>query len=748
VPVVANAQRDACDPAELEVRSLTFTGNRSFADGQLAGVIALTASDVSRRVALIGGVFGVRRCGNPGLVAIDRARLVIYYRRRGFPDAQVDTVVQRDARTMDLRFVVSEGRVTTIDTLRVSGIERVEAGDRIVRNLPIARGGAFDQYLLEQSRDSVRRRLADVGYPFAQVLLATDVVRGDGADSTRQTATVEYFVSPGPRVTLGQILVKAVPRDGQAQEIPSAVVRRIAGLRPGQRYQQSDVERATRALYLTDAYQQVRIELGVPDVIDQGADSAHLDVVVNVVERFMHSRTLGAGFGTLDCFRTQLQYTDRNLFSRARRLEVIGRLNKIGIGRPLGFEGADALCPAVANGRDPYSDRLNYYVGATLRPPVGPGGLRIPELTLYSEVRGEFKAYRRTTPIGAIASVTLQAAQRLPVTLAYDLSLGSTEAQPALFCSVLNRCEPADRRVFETSRRLGVIGANFSRDRTNDPISPTSGSFTRLAIRHASALTLADSAFSFSSAVLDASKFWGLGAGTTLAVRMQLGAVFGSSDRLVPPQERLYAGGPTTVRGFRQNELGPVAYVVNPDSTQPFIRRDLGNGTFSYEVDPTVQPFRIVPVGGNTVAVGNIELRTRSPFLPTLLQWTFFADFGQVWSRGGSDASLRNSTLRTTPGIGARIFSPVGVIRLDFGYNNYAPRAGASYFNELPSADGTQALLCVSPGNDIPARDVVENGVARVVQDSYNSCRGSYAPRRNRGTLGPFTFFFAIGQAF
>ena len=365
----------------------------------------------------------------------------------------------------------------------------------------------------------------------------------------------------------------------------------------------------------------------------------------------------------------------------------------------------------------------------------------------------------RTTPIGAIASVTLQARPRLPVTLAYDLSFGRTEAQPALFCSVLNRCAPEDRRVFETTRRLAVLGANFSRDRTDDPINPRHGSFTRLAIRHASPLTLSDSAFKFSSAVLDASKFWGIGFGATLAVRLQLGAVFGSSDRLVPPQERLYAGGPTTVRGFRQNELGPVAYVVNPDSiviTQPFIRRPLSDSTFTYEVNPSVQPFRVVPVGGNTVAVGNVELRLRSPFLPSLLQWNFFADFGQVWSRAGSDASLRNRTLRTTPGVGARIYSPVGVIRLDFGYNNYAPRAGAAYFNELPRANGTHALLCVSPGNTIVAREVTEQAtvgssqatITRIVQDAYGSCRGSYSPQRNRGALGPFTFFFAIGQAF
>jgi outer membrane protein insertion porin family len=752
-PSVAVGQGDACDPAELEVRSLAFTGNRAFSDGQLAAVIALTASDASRRLGLIAGVFGgVRRCGNPGLVAIDRARLMIYYRRRGFPDVQIDTVVQRAPGLMDLRFVVREGRATTIDTLRVVGTERIPESSQLVRNLPIARGQAFDQYLLEQSRDTLRRRMADVGYPFAQVLVATDVIRGAGADSTTRTAVVELGVRPGPLVTIGTVVVRAVPRAGQTQAIPSDVVRRLVGLRPGKRYEQRDVERATRALYLTDAYQQVRIEPQLRDSVSSLADSTQVDVTVNVAERFMHSRELSAGYGTLDCFRTQLQYTDRNLLRRARRLEVTARLSKLGIGKPVDFEGADALCSDVANGKDPYSDELNYYVGVTLRPPVGPGGRRIPELTLYSEKRGEFRAYRRETPIGAIASVTLQAAPRLPVTLAYDLSFGKTEAQPALFCSVLNRCAPDDRRVFETTRRLAVLGANFSRDRTDNPINPRSGSFTRLAIRHASPFTLSDTAFKFSSAVLDASKFWSVGSAATLAVRFQLGAVFGSSERLVPPQERLYAGGPTTVRGFRQNELGPVAYVVSPDTINAnsplFIRRPIVADTFSLEIDPSVQPFRIVPVGGNTVAVGNVELRLRSPFLPNLLQWTLFSDFGQVWSRGGNDASLRNSTLRATPGIGARVFSPVGVIRLDVGYNNYAPRAGAAYFNELPRGN-SQALLCVSPGNTIRATEEREaDGSARVVQLPYAQCPGTYSPNRNRGALGPFTLFVAIGQAF
>ena len=83
---------------------------------------------------------------------------------------------------------------------------------------------------------------------------------------------------------------------------------------------------------------------------------------------------------------------------------------------------------------------------------------------------------------------------------------------------------------------------------------------------------------------------------------------------------------------------------------------------------------------------GKLEVTPLPPVRVETRGSVTFADFGQVWSRGGNDASLRNSTLRTTPGIGARIYSPIGVVRLDFGYNNYAPRTGAAYFNELARA--------------------------------------------------------------
>src|SRR5205814_10410955 len=58
---------------------------------------------------------------------------------------------------------------------------------------------------------------------------------------------------------------------------------------------------------------------------------------------------------------------------------------------------------------------------------------------------------------------------------------------------------------------------------------------------------------------------------------------------------------------------------------------------------------RVVPVGVNSLVVGNVELRLRSPFRPELLQFTMFTDAGEVWNRGQSQ--IKEVKLKVTPGI-------------------------------------------------------------------------------------------------
>ena len=104
----------------------------------------------------------------------------------------------------------------------------------------------------------------------------------------------------------------------------------------------------------------------------------------------------------------------------------------------------------------------------------------------------------------------------------------------------------------------------------------------------------------------------------------------------MPPDERLYAGGPTTVRGFQQNELGPVVYIPNHVVTSV-----VSGDTVKRALPDSGE--RVVPEGGNWSIVANLEYRFPSPFLRGLLQWAVFADAGQVWNGNISWAAPSHS---------------------------------------------------------------------------------------------------------
>src|SRR5439155_8030491 len=182
-----------------------------------------------------------------------------------------------------------------------------------------------------------------------------------------------------------------------------------------------------------------------------------------------------------------------------------------------------------------------------------------------------------------------------------------------------------------------------------------------------------------------------------LALRVRGGAVLGRRLSLtdtvgvsfVPPQERLYAGGPTSVRGFQQNELGALVYImrlkVGAIDTIP-----VGTDLYRFQARPdSIAIDRSVPLGGNSLVVTNMEYRLRDPFFfPDLLQYTLFMDGGDVWTRGTTHS------FKWTPGVGIRALTPVGPIQVNVGYNRYEREPGALYFNPDVST-----LLCVTPGN-------------------------------------------------
>lgn len=737
----AGAQDTRCERGDTEVRSLQFTGNRTFTSSELADVIVTSPSAWARRY--LDFPLSRKRCLDRAVLGDDRLRLLLFYRRRGFPQVAVDTIVQYpESREAEVTFAIREGAPTLLRSVTVMGLDSVRGGAALARGVRQLAGGRFDRSALDAAGDSIVRHLRNAGYPAASatnrfavtpVPAAVPAPRVRGvATPAGSVATDTLAISTGPITHFGAVEIEVQPAPGRKQHIPDRSVRHIVGIDSGSLYREQALLDAQRALYQTNAYQHVAITLDPARGTRAGSDSI-LPVRIAVVENTMHAARVGAGYGTLDCFRTTAELDDYNFLAGARTLQLQARLSKIGVGRP--FDGASGLCPQAR--RDPYSSRVNYFLGATIQQPVFLGLNTVPAITAYTARVSEYNAYVRTTAIGGVASVLWQSAPRTPVTFAYSMDVGRTEAQPALFCAVFNLCARDERERVQRTQRLGVLSVQLVHDATNIPAAPTSGSVVRLEVRHSSPVVFSDTA-RFNTLIADLSRYTYIGGGTVFAVHLRAGSVFGRG--FIPPQERMYAGGPTSVRGFVQNELGDATYIASGYDTVR-VAAPSGEQIYFRVADSVARPRRVVPVGGNSLVVANAELRLRSPILPDLLQFGVFTDVGEVWSRGIGDA-FRSFRLKVTPGVQAAALTPVGPIRLVVGYNPYPHPPGPLYYESSAAAGG--ALPCVSPGNTIPVT-VSQSG--ELVQ-SEKRCPASFRPRDPTSFRSRLTFGLAIGQAF
>jgi outer membrane protein insertion porin family/translocation and assembly module TamA len=455
-------------------------------------------------------------------------------------------------------------------------------------------------------------------------------------------------------------------------------------------------------------------------------------VRVSVTEGDLNAARLSAGWATLDCFRLQADYTDRYFLPRAQRLELTGRVSRLGMGYPARF-ARDQLCSGAAR-RDAYGDTVNYYLGATIRQPSFFRLQRVPSVTLFTARASEYNAFQRVTPVGVLFSLASRVGSRLPSTATYQLERGRTTANPAIFCAVFFACSDSARSPLERNRTVGTVGYALARNAADNALSPGRGSVQRLTLRHSSALTGSEPTQRFNRAVLDASWYFPVAGGAVLTAHAQGGAVFGDA----PQQERLFAGGPTTVRGFRQNELGPQVYLVNGfeervvDGRTVYVVPDTGRAR---------QVQRSIPAGGNALLVGNLELQLPSPVLPNLLGLAVFSDAGQVWNRG-RNAGGGLSGLRVTPGAGVRVRSPFGAIRVDLGYNPYRASVGSALFI-TPGDPESQVLYCVSPGNRLGVTDLGDGA-----RQEGGRCPVTYRPPGSRGFFRRLNPSIWIGQAF
>lgn len=727
-PAVAASQSIPCDFGDLEVYKVYFTGNHKYSGSELEEAIITEPTSWMRRTA--GIPIGERHCLDTLEVQRDALRLRLFYRLRGYYNATVtDSVISLNTKVVHVRFAIVEGPPTIVDSVTIAGLDSIARRDRVERPLLRFRGRTFSRIALQEAVDTAIVELLDHGYPYVERPLTNFTV-----DSTRHRASIDlsFFqrfgegtrALPANATRIASIEVAATPGPDSGK-VRVETIRKLLYMQPGKMYSQEDVVASQRELYQLELVRHVDIAQ-LPDSL-QASDTS-IAMKVEYTEAQQHTVRFGGGWATLDCLRAQGRYSDRDLLGGAERFDLNARVSHLG------------LCTNTVKD-DPLNDSagINYYVSGTLRMPTLFGPRFQPSITLFTENTVEYRAYWRKTPIGTVLAITKDLKPRgllpgLPLTLTARLEYGSTKANDAVFCQLFNVCNSADIAKLTQNNLLFVLGASLQHDATNSILNATRGSQQKLELRYGSAQQDSGSPSHWTRILGDAGIYRTYGS-SVIAARLQIAGLFkpwtlfDPATEFVPPEERLYAGGPNSVRGFGQNLLGPLVYIVDTFSV---------NGT-TYTAGSTTRVQQFSATGGNTSIVATLEWRVTMPKPIEALQLAAFVDAGFVWNRGavmdsaGHIQQLDLGQIKYTPGMGLRYLSAVGPIRVDFAYNSYGTGVGAAYYS---GPDGV--LRCVSPGNSFV------QGVAPPGQ----SCPNTYTPTQSNSFFNRLQFNFSIGQPF
>ena len=642
---VGPVQAQASDEP-LVIKGLDFVGNKAIDDFTLGVSIATSNSSFFARTIPFSLLpLGRKRYLDERELRRDVVRVILLYRQSGYPDVTVDTLIERGKRDVHVKFLITEGKPLLVSSVQVTGVDGYVPAGRIRNNLPLRKGEPFNRFLMQASQDSLTKWLRNAGFPFAEVFKNYSISEGK--------ADVVLEADRGPLARIGQVSV-----DG-TQQVSESVVRNILAFREGDLFSARSLLESQRNLYRSNMFDFASVEL--QDSLDSTELDSLVDIRVRLTEGSFKRVRLGFGYGTIDCFRTLTTATVNNFKGGGRTFDVGLRLSKIGAGNG-GLE--NSICDALSNEPEERL-KLNYNATVALTQPFVFSRRARATVSFAAERRSEIDAFL-VESFGPELSYTILTNPNDPLTLSYSFSSGRTDADAATFCTFLNVCRIEDTREFSARSLRSVLSLNYVRDRSNSTLNPSRGTVLSIQGRFASSAIGSDSLFQFLKGIAEFASYHPIGHRSVFAWRVRLGGILapnvslgGGNVRFISPDERFYAGGPSTVRGFNQNELGPVVLVLD-----------------TIRVDPTgVRPpdstIITSPIGGNRLFLANAELRLPFPGLSDRVGLVLFADAGKIFESG--ERLGLGQGVRVTPGVGIRVGTPIGPLRLDLGYNPYDP---------------------------------------------------------------------------
>ncbi|MCR6662506.1 MAG: outer membrane protein assembly factor BamA [Luteimonas sp.] len=570
----------------------------------------------------------------------DLEKLHNWYLDRGYIDFSIDSThvaVSPDKRDVFISAGITEGEVYKVSSIELTG-DTVLPKEDIQRLVLVQPDQTFSRALLEFTSNAIIATLSNVGYAFAQVNPIPTV------DRENRTVAINMQVVPGPRVNVRQVLFKGNNRTSDE------VMRREMRQFEGAWYSQAAIDRSKIRLQRLGYFESgsVNIETQpVPGSNDQ------VDVVVNVKETTSGSFVFGLGYSQLSGLTTSIQLSQDNFLGSGNRVSVAAQ-------------------------RNVYLQRYSF---SYMNPYFTDEGLQLG----YNLWWREFDNSEFNTAQYSSTSAAMQTILGLPITETDTVSALVGIDRNQIFAgsgytpqSIVDYIDAFGSRTFHAWR----AELAWARDSRNDFLQPTRGTMQRVSLE----TTLPGSTAEYYKINYEFSKYWPINRALVLNTRFEIGYgdSYGSDvsrtfcrtlpgQPLIPPGsgvdpdpvaltsdgicapgsnywktltatglpffENFYAGGARSVRGFRDNTLGP--------------REAATGSTF------------LQPIGGALKTVGSLEM-----FFPQLIKSpaarvSAFVDVGNVFK---DIDTFESSELRASAGIALMWRAPVGPISISYAY--------------------------------------------------------------------------------
>ncbi len=409
--------------------------------------------------------------------------------------------------------------------------------------------------------------LAKVGAP--------DVV----LDPAAQALDIAYHAQAGPRVDIGVISIAGLKNTHESY------VRRRLLLHPGEQYDPDTIEKARQDLGGAGIFSSVTANAAAALTPD-----GRLPITFDVQERPRHAVTFNANYSTDLGITGGVSFTYRNVF---------------GNGETFTASAASTSGGTAARGTG-YDVSLGF---------VQPDWMRRDQTLSYNAayIRENLFAYTRNAIVG---SVTLSRKLTDQVTA----TVGVNGEQERVYQEGVNR----------SYTLAGLpLGLTFDSTGPDGLFNPTHGVKAGLAVTPTYSIAAPGAVFTLITA--SASTYVNLAAEegrSVIALRGLVGSAIGASTFQLPPDQRFYAGGSGTIRGYKYQFAGPQF------------------------------PLDHYPIGGVSIDAGTVEYRQR---FGKSFGAAVFIDAGQV----GSSSAPFGGTVFAGAGVGGRYYTAIGPLRVD-----------------------------------------------------------------------------------